>query len=144
MRSAIIVPLLASIATALPTTPVEVIHAARRIAARAPPEANVVLKSVTTSGTGCAPNSAAFLIQDDATIGFESLVADTTATASTRCLITIDLQLDSKWKYTINTFSTARGYVQDVSGTFKALYTVNGKTVSFCWEDQTNAIGEPV
>ena len=130
MRSALIVPLLASLATALPTTPVEAIHAAHRIAARAPPEANAVLKSVTTTGTGCAPNSAAFLIQDDATIGFDSLLVDTISAASTRCLITIDLQLDSKWKYTINTHSAARGYVQDASGTFRTLYTLNGKTVS--------------
>ncbi|KAH7120013.1 hypothetical protein B0J11DRAFT_617026 [Dendryphion nanum] len=128
MRSTIIVSLLASIATALPTTPVEAINAARRIAARAPEEAKAVLKSVTSSGTGCAGNSGSFLIQDDATIGFDALTVDSASGAvASRCLITIDLRLDSKWKYTINTRSAVRGYVDGVSATFSGLYTVNGQ-----------------
>lgn len=132
MRSALLFSVLAGFTAALPTTSTNVLNVARRIVARAPPEANAVLKSVTSSGTGCASNSAAFLIKDDATLAFDSLIVDSTdvASASKKCLITIDLQLDPKWKYTINRASDVRGYTDGASGTFKSTYTVGGKTVS--------------
>ncbi|KAF2009306.1 hypothetical protein BU24DRAFT_455821 [Aaosphaeria arxii CBS 175.79] len=121
--------LLASFASALPTTSLEITNIARSIVARAPPEAKANLKSVASSGTGCASNSAAFVIKDDAVLGFDSLVVDSTLPAVIKkCLVTIDLQVDPKWKYTINKVSQIRGYIDNASGSFKAIYTVNGTT----------------
>ncbi|KAJ4293118.1 hypothetical protein N0V90_008400 [Kalmusia sp. IMI 367209] len=100
---------------------------AKSIIARAPPEANVVLKSVTASGTGCAGNSASFVFQDDATVGFDSMIVDSTQVDKTkRCVITIDLQLDPKWKYTINKATNLRGFIINEGGSYKVAYTVGG------------------
>jgi hypothetical protein len=132
MHSAIFLSFIAGVATALPTTSIQALDIAKRIVARAPPEANAVLKSATTSGTGCGPNSAQFLYVDGATAAFDSLIVDTTdpASASKKCLITIDIKLDPKWKYTINKQSTVRGYVAGGKGTFKAVYKTGSSTVS--------------
>jgi hypothetical protein len=129
MRSTILLPLLATLATAAPTTSHEALNLARSIVARAPVEAKAVLKSVTSSGTGCASNSAAFIFQDNATIAFDALVAEPTAPTKA-CRITVDVQVDPKWKYIINEQSTAQGYADGGAGTFSAVYTVNGKKVS--------------
>lgn len=132
MKTVLIPTLLSSLATALPIISIHAVAIARSIVARAPPEANATLRSVTSSGTGCASNSAAFLIKDDATLAFDSLTVDSSsvAQASKKCLITLDLQLDPKWKYTINTATDVRGYTDGASASFKAVYTVGGKSVS--------------
>ncbi|KAK7188537.1 hypothetical protein DPSP01_005503 [Paraphaeosphaeria sporulosa] len=122
---------LPAVAVALPTTTPIVHRVAKAIVARAPPEANVVLKSVTASGTGCSGNSASFVlgIGDGATVGFDNMIVDSTQIDKTkRCVITLDLQLDSKWKYTINKATNVRGYVENDGGTYKVAYTVGGKT----------------
>jgi hypothetical protein len=131
MRPTILVASLPALVSALPSTPIGAYEAAKNIIARAPVEAKAVLKSVTSTGTGCAGNSAAFIFQDDAIVAFDSLVLDSTeATRAKRCLITIDLQLDSAWKYTINKATAVRGYVENEGGSYKVTYTVAGKTVS--------------
>ncbi|KAL5465087.1 hypothetical protein PMIN06_000826 [Paraphaeosphaeria minitans] len=131
MYSNTLVAFLPAVAVALPTTAPTVYHAAKAIVARAPPEANAVLKSVTASGTGCSENSASFVfgIGDGATVGFDNMIVDSTQVDKTkRCVITLDLQLDSKWKYTINKATNIRGYVENDGGTYKVAYTVGGKT----------------
>ncbi|KAF2691701.1 hypothetical protein K458DRAFT_257770, partial [Lentithecium fluviatile CBS 122367] len=108
---------LPALVAALPTTSTGVYEVAKSIVARAPDEAKAVIKSVKSTGAGCAANSAAFIFQDDATVAFDSLVLDSTETVRTkRCLITIDLQLDPAWKYTINKATTIRGYVENEGG----------------------------
>lgn len=131
MRSFLTLSLLAGLTTAFPTTSPSALTIAKRIVARAPPEAKAVLKSVSSSGTGCAPNSAAFIIKDDAVLAFDSLIVDSSSPASSskQCLITIDLALDPKWKYTINRRSGVRGWTDGASANFKAVYTVSGKSV---------------
>ena len=131
MRSYTIVAVLPALVASLPTTSTGAYEIAKSIVSRAPDEAKAVLKSVTSSGTGCASNSAAFLFRDDATIAFDSLVLDSTGTVrSKRCLITMDLQLDPAWKYTINKATQGRGYVENQGGSYKIAYTAAGKTVS--------------
>lgn len=131
MRSVTLIACLPALATALPTTSTEAYKAARALVARAPPEAKAVLKSVTSSGTGCSTNSGGFIFKDDATIAFDSMLVESTMTnPSTHCLITIDLGLDSKWKYTINKATNIRGYVDGGNAVYKVTYTAGGKTVS--------------
>jgi len=117
---------------ALPTTTSAIYNLARSIAAGAPTEANAVLKSVASSGTGCANNSASFIFQNDASsLAFDNMIVDTTMSdKSRRCIITIDLEVDKKWKYTINKATSARGYANGEGGSYKVVYTAGGKTVS--------------
>lgn len=131
MRPTTLIASLPALVAALPTTTSGAYEVARRIVARAPEEAKAVLKSVTSTGSGCAANSAAFVFQDDATVAFDSLVLDSTEAVRTkRCLVTIDLQLDPVWKYTINKATTTRGYVENEGGSYKVAYTAGGKTVN--------------
>jgi hypothetical protein len=131
MHAAFVLSLLASVATAVPTTSTEALNVARSIVARAPPEAKAVLKSVASSGTGCAPNSAGFVYGDNAAVIFDNMVVHTEdpAEANKNCKITIDIGLDSKWRYTINKQSVVKGYTDGATAAFKAVYTVGGKTV---------------
>lgn len=132
MYSNLLAALLPAVVIALPTTSSAVHDIAKALVARAPPEANAVLKSVTASGTGCAANSASFVlgIGDGATVGFDNMILDSTQIDKTkRCVITLDLQLDSKWKYTINKATNVRGYVENDGGFYKVTYTVGNKTV---------------
>jgi hypothetical protein len=123
--------LLPALVPALPTTSNEASQFAKDIIARAPEGANAVVKSVNSTGTGCAANSASFLFQDSATVAFDSLVlASTDTVRSKRCLITIDLQLDPAWKYTINKATTVIGYVENQGGSYNITYTAAGKKVS--------------
>jgi hypothetical protein len=126
-----LIAFLPALVAALPTTSTGAYEIAKSIVARAPDEAKAVLKNVTSSGTGCAPNSAAFVFGDGAVVAFDSLILDSTETArSKRCLITIDIGLDPKWKYTINKSTTVRGFVENQGGSYKVAYTAAGKTVS--------------
>ncbi|KAF2000201.1 hypothetical protein P154DRAFT_620329 [Amniculicola lignicola CBS 123094] len=129
MHSVFFLPLLASLATSFPTTPYHAYEVAKAIVARAPPEANAVIKSVTSSGTGCAGNSASFLIEEGATVAFDAMVVDFTETNPAKsCLVILDLQLNPKWKYTINKATDIRGFIDGASATYKVVYTVSGKT----------------
>src|SRR4051812_39474752 len=74
----------------------------QQISKRAPPEAKGVIRNVTSSGSGCASNSAAFIISDNATLAFDSMVVDTVTTPSVTCIVSVDLGLDKGWKYIIN------------------------------------------
>ncbi|ORY01280.1 hypothetical protein BCR34DRAFT_575018 [Clohesyomyces aquaticus] len=131
MYPATLIPLLAIFATALPTTNNHAITIAKTMVARAPPEANAVLKSVTSAGTGCSGNSAQFIIKDNASMAFDSMIVESgEADLSKKCVVTIDLQLDPAWKYTINKATTIRGFVDHANATAKVLYTVAGQTVS--------------
>lgn len=123
---------LPTLVVALPTTSLLVYGAAKSIITRAPPEAGAVLRSASASGTGCAANSASFVfgVGDGATVGFDNMIVDSTLVdKSKRCVITFDLQLDSKWKYTINKATNVRGYAEKEGGSYKVAYTVGGKTV---------------
>ncbi|KAF2476669.1 uncharacterized protein BDR25DRAFT_375720 [Lindgomyces ingoldianus] len=127
MYTAYFLPLLATLGATLPTAEDYSLDIAKAIVARAPPEAKAVLKSTTSTGTGCGPNSAAFLINDNATVAFDAMVVESTSKdLSKKCLITIDLQLDPKWKYTINKASDIRGYIDHGNAKIKVLYTVGG------------------
>jgi hypothetical protein len=132
MHAAFILSLLAAAATAAPTTSVEALNLAKRIVARAPEDAKAVLKSVTSSGSGCASNSAGFIFSDNASVAFDAMVVQTEdpAEANKNCRFTIDIQTDPTWKYTINKKSVAQGYTDGAWANFKAVYTVGGKTVS--------------
>lgn len=122
--------LLPALAVALPATPAAVQDVAKAIFARAPPEANAVLKSATASGTGCASNSASFVFSDSAIVGFDNMIVDSTEVDKTkRCVITIDLRLDTKWKYTINKATNMRGYVENEGASYTVAYTVGGTKV---------------
>ena len=126
------VALLPALVGALPTTPSIIHDVAKNIIARAPPEAGAVLKSASASGTGCAANSASFVfgVGDGATVGFDNMIVDGTLVDKTkRCVISLDLQLDSKWKYTINKATNVRGYAEKEGGSYKVAYTVGGKMV---------------
>ena len=58
------------------------------------------------------------------------MIIDSTQVDKTkRCVITLDLQLDSKWKYTINKATNVRGYADSTGGSYKVVYTVGGITV---------------
>lgn len=144
MRPASIFALLPAVTIALPTTETTGYELAKAIIARtAPPEAKVVLKSVTSSGSGCAANSAAFVFKDDATLAFDAmLISGSDATKTKKCLITMDLQLDSKWQYTINKATDVRGFAQgDGGASYKVTYTAGGKTVSVSVENH-NHLGD--
>jgi hypothetical protein len=131
MRRFALFSLLSALVSALPTTSIEAYQIAEEIFARAPEGANAVVKSVNSTGTGCTANSASFIFQDSATVAFDSLVlASTDTVRSKRCLITIDLQLDPAWKYTINKATTVIGYVENQGGSYNITYTAAGKTVS--------------
>jgi hypothetical protein len=100
MRLVYIGPLLASLAGAVPTASESTFDFTRSMLARAPPEAHAILKYSRTNGSGCADNSASFLVQDDATVLFDTftLVPTSPGTISRICTITFDLQLDPSWK----------------------------------------------
>ncbi|KAF2192174.1 hypothetical protein K469DRAFT_745680 [Zopfia rhizophila CBS 207.26] len=124
MRSTLLISLLTTATLALPTVQDSPLEIAKAIVSRAPPEAKAVLKSVSSTGTGCAPNSAAFIIADDATLAFDSMVVDSSMTELTkRCLVTVDLSLDPKWKYTVNAKGTTiRGWADQAVAKFRAEY----------------------
>ena len=124
------VPIIAALVASSCTVWGQPLYAHETIIASAPPEAHAVLKSVSTSGSGCANNSASFLIKDSATLAFDSMVVDSTEAVPTKkCTVVIDLALDSKWSYTINQATVIRGYGVHGSGNFAAVYTVGTKTV---------------
>ncbi|KAF2653532.1 hypothetical protein K491DRAFT_759573 [Lophiostoma macrostomum CBS 122681] len=130
MRLIFIGALLASFAGALPAPLERTLDLTRSILARAPPEANPVLKYSRANGSGCVDNSASFLFKEDATVVFDSftLVHTKPSTISRICTLTFDLQLDSHWKYTINERTEARGYKNGAPGYFQATYQVNGRS----------------
>lgn len=127
MRAFALLALLPSLTVALPSA-----HPLAELITRsAPAEAKAVLKSVTSSGSGCAKNSAAFLFRDDATIAFDAMVLDSTQTKrSVKCLITAELGLDPAWKFTVGRASTTRGYVDNEGGSYALKFVAGGKTVS--------------
>ena len=130
MRFQSVAVLLPALVAAFPRPSLVVRELADSIVARAPPEANALLKSVTANGTGCTGNSASFVFGDSATVGFDSMVVDSTQIDKTkRCVITFNLQLDSEWKYTINKATNVRGYVENDGGSYKVKYSAGGKTV---------------
>ncbi|KAF2260430.1 hypothetical protein CC78DRAFT_620261 [Lojkania enalia] len=130
MLSILFIPLIASLATAFPTPEEQALeNIAKAILSRAPIEANPVLKSVTSSGTGCASNSAAFIIEESATLAFDSMVVNrNTVGLQKKCLIVLDLEVDPSWKYTINKASDLRGYVDQADATFSAVYQVGSSS----------------
>lgn len=63
-------------------------------------------------------------------MGFDSLIVDSTEAERTkRCVVTLDLQLDSKWRYTINKGMSVRGYAESTGGEYRVVYKVGGNTV---------------
>lgn len=126
---------LAAYASALPSFH----NVTRRITSAAPPEAKAVLRNVTSFGTGCAPNSAAFVIADNATLAFDSMIVDTsTAPVSRACSVSVNLSVDKGWKYVVNAQGAKiRGYADLPTGQnvdAQVTLKIDGKQVqqSFC------------
>ena len=61
------------------------------------------------------------------------IVDSTEAERTKRCVVTLDLELDSKWRYTINKGTSVRGYAEGTGGEYRVVYRVGGNTVGvFC------------
>jgi len=133
MHSHILFSLLAATATAAPTA----LDIANAIMARAPVGSNPVLKSATSSGTGCAPNTAAFVFQDDATVAFDAMVLSSDETDKTKtCTIVVDIGLDAGWKFTAAPNAVLHGYGEGPSGfqfDVGVKYAANGVTVRWIY-----------
>jgi hypothetical protein len=120
-----VIAFLACLTTVTPMFRDAAIEGTQQLSRDAPPEAKAVLKSIKTSGSGCGNNAETFIFKENATMSFDSMVVDNT-TKVKKCVIEVDIQLDPKWKYTINTATTIRGYMENTNlASFDAIYTVN-------------------
>lgn len=134
MRPFPLLLVLPSLAASYPATPSTAYDTIKALISRGPRDANATLQSVTSSGPGCSKDTGAFFnFYEDIEVSFgldAMTVGNATADRTTRCLVTIDLQLNPEWKYTINKGTDIRGFSWVSGGNFTILYTVNSKTVS--------------
>ncbi|KAF2752004.1 hypothetical protein M011DRAFT_13128 [Sporormia fimetaria CBS 119925] len=128
MHAVALFSLLAGLTAAAPTTSIKAANLARSIVARAPAGANPVLKSVTSTGSGCNANSAQFVYNDQASVVFDAMVVSTDV-RTTSCVLEFDLELDPAWKYTVDKRGQLQGYSEGGNGRFKSTFSLAGQTV---------------
>jgi hypothetical protein len=92
---------------------------AKAIMARAPPEANVVINSITYSGAGCPDADVSTQVASDKTVAtflYDANIVSTTAPGTVKCALNINISVDGGWKYGVGKRIDVAGYVSTEAG----------------------------
>ncbi|EHK97049.1 hypothetical protein GLAREA_07378 [Glarea lozoyensis ATCC 20868] len=125
--------LLAASASALPATGM----LAKAIMARAPPEANVVINSITYSGAGCPDADVASQVSVDKTVAvflYDANLVSTADPGTVKCALNLDISVVAGWKYGVGKSIDVAGYASTQVGVQAGVdVKLTTSTGSFTW-----------